>query len=160
MNWKEWKSDQMAVIKVDHLESSALALLFENSYRTGNDTNNNVMVATVSPEGWLDELVPTILDYVSYVCKFPTFQISSYRNKEILVTHLFAEKLLLNSIDEVKDFLKEKGSFSTLVIYAIIKYVDLSTLKESWAVRFCHITDLQGVRNKKLNYLTDGIDNN
>ena len=82
--WKEIKSEQITLYKVDSIDLSALFILHENCHRLGNENNNNVMMATVTPEVWFDDLVPTILNNVSFVTKFPSFQTISLNGKDLL----------------------------------------------------------------------------
>jgi hypothetical protein len=53
-----------------------------------------------------------------------------------------------------------KEIFSELVLFSICKYVNLDNLKESWQIRFGEISNKEIERDKKIKYLTDGIDNN
>ncbi len=49
---------------------------------------------------------------------------------------------------------------SVLVIYTILQHIDLRTLTPSWFIRYKEIIDPQTIRDKKIDYLTNGIDNN
>ena len=60
--------------------------------------------------------------------------------------------------DMEKFFIKER--FSELVLFSICKYIDLDNLKESWQIRFGEIKTKEVERDKKIKYLTNGIDNN
>lgn len=159
MNWREFKPET-TLVKVDYIDSSALAVLFENSLRMGNESNNNVMVATVTPEVWMSDLAETILNNVSYVTKFPNFQTISYTNGDLFATSYQVDSATFNTIDELKSFIRQKGSMSVLVIYTILQHIDLRTLTPSWFIRYKEIIDPQTIRDKKIDYLTNGIDNN
>jgi hypothetical protein len=160
MNWREFKFES-TLIKVDYIDSSALAVLFENSLRMGNESNNNVMVATVTPEVWMSDIAETILNSVSYVTKFPNFQTISYANGELFATNYQAlDSATFNTIEELKKFIRDKGQMSLLVVYTILQYVDLKTLTTSWLIRYREIIDPQTIRDKKIDYLTNGTDNN
>jgi len=158
--WKEIKSEQITLYKVEWIDLSALFILYENCQRMGNENNNNVMLATVTPEVWFDDLVPTILDNVSFITKLPTFQTFSLSDKDLLVQNYSCDKAEFQSIESLKDFLIEKGRLSVFILYTIIQYVDLKTLKPSWTIRYKEIIDPQTIRDKKIDYLTNGIDNN
>ena len=158
--WKEIKSEQITPYKVEWIDLSALFILYENCQRMGNENNNNVMLATVTPEVWFDDLVPTILDNVSFITKLPTFQTFSLSDKDLLVQNYSCDKAEFQSIESLKDFLIEKGRLSVFILYTIIQYVDLKTLKPSWTIRYKEIIDPQTIRDKKIDYLTNGIDNN
>ncbi len=105
MNWREFKPET-TLVKVDYIDSSALAVLFENSLRMGNESNNNVMVATVTPEVWMSDLAETILNNVSYVTKFPNFQTISYTNGDLFATSYQVDSATFNTIDELKSFIR------------------------------------------------------
>ena len=157
---KEIKSELITLYKVEWIDLSALFILYENCQRMGNENNNNVMLATVTPEVWFDDLVPTILDNVSFITKLPTFQTFSLSDKDLLVQNYSCDKAEFQSIESLKDFLIEKGRLSVFILYTIIQYVDLKTLKPSWTIRYKEIIDPQTIRDKKIDYLTNGIDNN
>ena len=158
--WKEIKSDQITLYKVEWIDLSALFVLYDNCQRMGNENNNNVMLATVTPEVWFDDLVPTILSNVSFVTKVPGFQIISLNGKDLVAQAYTCDKSEFQSLDSLKDFLVEKGRLSVFILYSIIQYVDLKTLKPSWFIRYKEIIDPQTIRDKKIDYLTNGADNN
>jgi hypothetical protein len=157
--WKEIKSEQITLYKIDSIDLSALFILHENCHRMGNENNNNVMLATVTPEVWFDDLVPTILN-VSFVTKFPSFQTISLNGKDLVTQTYACDAAEFQSLDSLKDFLVEKGRLSVLILYSVIQYVDLKTLKPSWFIRYKEIIDPQTIRDKKIEYLTNGTDNN
>lgn len=158
--WKEIKSEQITLYKVDWIDLSALFVLYDNCQRMGNENNNNVMLATVTPEVWFDDLVPTILSNVSFVTKVPGFQTVSFNGKDLVAQTYTCDKSEFQSLDSLKDFLVEKGRLSVFILYSIIQYVDLKTLKPSWFIRYKEIIDPQTIRDKKIDYLTNGTDNN
>jgi hypothetical protein len=158
--WKEIKPENITLYKVDSIDISALFILYENSQRMGNERNNNVMMATVTPEVWFDDLVPTILSSVSFISKHPNFQTISVSNKDLMAQTYACDKEEFDSLNSLKDFLNERGTLSVLVVYSVIQYVDLKTLKPSWFLRYKEIIDPQAIRDKKINYLTNGVDNN
>jgi hypothetical protein len=158
--WKEIKPENITLYKVDSIDISALFILYENSQRMGNESNNNVMMATVTPEVWFDDLVPTILSSVSFITKLPNFQTISVSNKDLMAQTYACDKEEFDSLNSLKDFLNERGTLSVLVVYSVIQYVDLKTLKPSWFLRYKEIIDPQAIRDKKINYLTNGVDNN
>ena len=59
----------------------------------------------------------------------------------------------LDTIEDVKDFLKEKGEFNLLILFSIVKYVDLVNLKPYFKISYKSIEDKIISRDKKLNYL-------
>lgn len=158
--WKEIKSEQIVLYKLDSIDLSALFILYENCHRMGNENNNNVMLATVTPEAWFDDLVPTIISNVSFVTKLPSFQTISLNSKDLVSQSYNCDKAEFQSLELLKAFLIEKGRLSVLILYSVIQYVDLKTLKPSWFIRYKEIIDTQTIRDKKIDYLTNGTDNN
>jgi len=158
--WKEIKSEQITLYKVECIDLSALFVLYDNCQRMGNENNNNVMLATVTPEVWFDDLASTILDNVSFIAKFPSFQTFSLTNKDLMVQSYTCDKAEFETIESLKDFLIEKGRLSVFILYTVIQYVDLKTLKPSWIIRYKEIIDPQTIRDKKIDYLTNGTNNN
>ena len=154
MNWKDFKSDSQ-IIRVDFIDSTALSVLFENCLRMGNESNNNVMIATVNPEAWMSDISNTILNNVTYICKFPSFQTKTYSNDELIVTNYHTESKEFQSLDDLKSFIVERGRVSLLVIYIIIQYIDLRTINQTWLLRFAEIVDKKILRDKKIEYLTN-----
>ena len=154
--WKEIKSDQITLYKVEWIDLSALFILYENCQRMGNENNNNVMLATVTPEAWFDDLVPTILSNVSFITKVSGFQTISLNGKDLVYQDYACDKAEFESIELLKDFLIEKGRLSVLILYYVIQHVDLKTLKPSWFIRYKEIIDPQTIRDKKIDYLTNG----
>ena len=158
--WKEIKSDQIVLYKVDSIDLSALFILHENCHRMGNENNNNVMLATVTPGVWFDDLVPTILSNVSFITKVPGFQTISLNGEDLVFQSYTCDLDEFQSLELLKNFLIQKGRLSILVLYSVIQYVDLKTLKSSWFIRYKEIIDPQTIRDKKIDYLTNGTDNN
>ena len=151
MNWKEHKWINSTVIRVDRLDPSALFLLYENSLRMGNESNNNVSLASLEPSSWLEQISEVILEYVSYVSKFPCFEIGYFHNNTWNVESYNIEGFdELNSIDELKDFIKERGKKSTFVLYYIINYVDLNTMRKYWLVKSKSVSFKIDERDKKI----------
>jgi hypothetical protein len=46
------------------------------------------------------------------------------------------------------------GKFSILVLYSIVKLVNLETMKSSFTIKIAEIKDIKQIRNKKIDYLT------
>jgi hypothetical protein len=100
------------------------------------------------------------INNVSFVTKFPSFQTISLNGKDLVTQTYACDAAEFQSLDSLKDFLVEKGRLSVLILYSVIQYVDLKTLKPSWFIRYKEIIDPQTIRDKKIEYLTNGTDNN
>lgn len=158
--WKEIKSEQITLYKVEWIDLSALFILYENCQRMGNENNNNVMLATVAPEVWFDDLVPTILDNVSFITKLPNFQTFTLKNGDLFSRTWQTEKKDFDSIELLKDFLEKDSKFEDLVLFSIVGYVDLMSMTKKWTITFTNVTDTETKRDNKIEFLVDGINNN
>lgn len=152
--WVEWKSIGTMVFKVDKIESGALAILYDNSIRMGNESNYNVEVATVNPDKYFDDICDDILNYVSYIAKSPSFQMTSYEGGKLISRQFSCDNITFDTLNDFKNFLKEKGNFNTLVLFSIVKFVNLTNLEVKFGVRYKEVSDPQKVRDDKIDYLT------
>lgn len=153
--WGDWKSITPTVVKVDYLESSALSVLHTNSLRMGNLDNSNVGLATLSPDVYFDDIANTVLESVDYISTLPSFGITSYVNGKLISTNYSTDSIPFSDIEGLKRFLTERGKVSVLVLYSIVKFVNLNDLTSHFFVRFKEIDDIQTVRNKKIEFLTE-----
>lgn len=151
MNWREHKWSNSTVIRVDRLDPSALFLLYENSVRMGNESNNNTLLASLEPSIWLEEISEVILEHVSYVSKFPCFEIGYFHNNVWKTeSHNIEGFNEFDSIEELKEFIKEVGKRSTLVLYYIVNYVDLNSMRKYWVLRSKSVSFKLDERDKKI----------
>lgn len=151
MNWKEYKYTNSTLIKVDRLDPSALFLLYENSVRVANESNNNTLLATMEPSIWLEKISETIMEYVSHISKFPYFEIGYfYNNNWNAETHNTDELIEFDTIEELEEFIKERGKKSTFVLYYIINYVNLDTLRKYYLVKSKTLSFKAEERDKKI----------
>lgn len=152
--WTNLKGAEPSVIHLDNLDSIGLSTLYTNCCRMGNIDNINVSLATVNPDIYIGELVDVILENVSYISKFPSFQLTSYINGEFVSCTYTCETLEFENIDDIKKTISEMGKFSILVLYSIVKLVNLETMKSSFTIKIAEIKDIKQIRNKKIDYLT------
>lgn len=151
--WYELKGYQYMITKVDRFDSSALSQLYDNSCRMCNESNSNVSVATASPDVWFDDVVELIIENVSYISKNNNFQFIIYDKPNLKFVEYSCEFKEFQSIDDMKDFIQEKGQLSLFVLFSIVKYVNLDTLSVSWGVRYKEVLDNQQIRDNKIEYL-------
>jgi len=117
-------------------------------------SNNNVEIATMNPNLYIYDIIEYIIDYVDYITKSPAFSLTTYENSEFRQMNYNCEfSRQLDTIEDVKDFLKEKGEFNLLILFSIVKYVDLVNLKPYFKISYKSIEDKIISRDKKLNYL-------
>lgn len=157
INWEAFRHDN-TVVKVERLNVTALSLLYENSLRMGDtsntlNSNSNVETATQHPSKYMDMLVECILDNVSYITKSPVFYLVEFRNGDLIQSTHHCENNTFEDLDSLKLFLKENGQFSILVLFSIIKYVDLDKLKPFWHIKYKSIEDLEKKRDKKIDVI-------
>lgn len=166
INWNDWKSLEPSVVKVDDLESSSLSILYSNCIRMGNLDNSNVGIASASPDIFLNEMISLILENVSYIARGPMFTITSIIDGKVLLSTSYScETEEFDTLGSLKDFISTKGKFSTLVLYSIVKYIELDKLTFKFILRYKEIANIKAIRDKKIDYLTtnnniNGINNN
>lgn len=158
MNFK-WDDIQVNIHKVDEKDFQALKILYHNCKRIANDNNRSVELATLNPDKWFDRFVPTLFSSVDYVSESPMVSLYYFEDEKIWSKSLETTWKDFDSYEDMeKFFIKER--FSELVLFSICKYIDLDSLKESWQIRFGEIKTKEVERDKKIKYLTNGIDNN
>lgn len=156
MNLKDLNT---SILHINRQDISSLSLFISNSERMGDSTytptsNINVEIATMNPILYIHDIIEDIIDYVDYITKSPSFSLTSYENGEFKQMNYYCEySNQLNTIEDVKDFLKEKGEFNLLILFSIVKYVDLINLKPYFKISYKSIEDKIISRDKKLNYL-------
>lgn len=156
MNLKDLNS---SILHINRHDISSLSLFIMNSERMGDSTytltsNSNVEIATMNPNLYIYDIIEYIIDYVDYITKSTAFSLTTYENSEFRQMNYNCEfSRQLDTIEDVKDFLKEKGEFNLLILFSIVKYVDLVNLKPYFKITYKSIEDKIISRDKKLNYL-------
>ena len=140
------KSISVYPIGENNLEG--IKILIDNCFRMGSD-NNNVRMATVDPSLWLGQFLDKHWTKISYVTSLPSFVIMKVIDNKIVSKQYNTETKEFESEDLINDFF-EKGRWKTLVLFSIIKYVDLLTLNISYRVRYADITEKYEERDNKL----------
>ena len=140
------KSISVYPIGENNLEG--IKILIDNCFRMGGD-NNNIRMATVDPSLWLGQFLDKHWSKISYVTSLPSFMIMKVVDNKIFSKQYNTETKEFESEDLVTDFF-EKGRWKTLVLFSIVKYVDLLTLNISYRVRYADITEKYEERDNKL----------
>lgn len=151
--FNDYKSDSCYVMAVSKIDISAISLLFENCTKCANVTNGNVAIATLSLDTWFDKIIDVILDNVDFISKYSNFQLYSIDNNTISNTTYVTEYSKFETIEMVISFIEEKSKFNIFVVYSIVCYVDLLTLKYDWVIRYKEIQSTSSVRDNKIEYL-------
>ncbi len=145
-NQTDSKSISIYPIGENNLEG--IKILIENCFKMGGD-NSNVRMATVDPTLWLGQFLDQNWSRISYVTSLPSFDILKVVSNNITSKRYSVDTLELESDEMLNEFL-EKGRWKTLVIFSIVKYVDLVTLSTSYRLRFADITEKYEERDNKI----------
>lgn len=155
----KWDDIQVNIHKVDEKDFQALKILYQNCKRIANDNNRSVELATLNPDKWFDRFVPTLFSSVDYVSESPMVSLFFFEDERLYSKSLETTWKDFDSYEDMEKFFTMER-FSELVLFSICKYIDLDSLKESWQIRFGEIKTKEVERDKKIKYLTNGIDNN
>jgi hypothetical protein len=143
----EPKSISVYPIGENNLEG--IKVLIDNCYRMGSE-NNNIRVATMDPSLWLGQFLDKHWNKISYVTSLPTFIIMKVEDNKIVSKQYNTEIREFESEDLINDFF-ERGRWKTLVIFSIIKHVDLVSLSSTYRVRYADITEKYEERDNIIN---------
>jgi hypothetical protein len=143
----EPKSISVYPIGENNLEG--IKVLIDNCYRMGSE-NNNIRVATMDPSLWLGQFLDKHWNKISYVTSLPTFIIMKVEDNKIVSKQYNTETREFESEDLINDFF-ERGRWKTLVIFSIIKHVDLVSLSSTYRVRYADITEKYEERDNIIN---------
>ena len=155
----KWNDIHVNIHKVDEKDFQALKILYQNCKRIANDNNSSVDLATLNPDKWFDRFVPTLFSSVDYVSESPMVSLFFFEDERLYSKSLETTWKDFDSYEDMEKFFTMER-FSELVLFSICKYIDLDSLKESWQIRFGEIKTKEVERDKKIKYLTNGIDNN
>jgi hypothetical protein len=143
----EPKSISVYPIGENNLEG--IKVLIDNCYRMGNE-NNNIRIATMDPSLWLGQFLDKHWNKISYVTSLPTFIIMKVEDNKIVSKQYNTETKEFESEDLINDFF-ERGRWKTLVVFSIIKHVDLVSLSSTYRVRYADITEKYEERDNIIN---------
>lgn len=143
----EPKSISVYPIGENNLEG--IKVLIDNCYRMGSE-NNNIRVATMDPSLWLGQFLDKHWNKISYVTSVPSFLIIKVEDNKIVSKQYNTETREFESEDLINDFF-ERGRWKTLVIFSIIKHVDLVSLSSTYRVRYADITEKYEERDNIIN---------
>jgi hypothetical protein len=143
----EPKSISVYPIGENNLEG--IKVLIDNCYRMGSE-NNNIRVATMDPSLWLGQFLDKHWNKISYVTSLPSFIIMKVEDNKIVSKQYNTETREFESEDLINDFF-ERGRWKTLVIFSIIKHVDLVSLSSTYRVRYADITEKYEERDNIIN---------
>lgn len=143
--------NSISLYPISEFNLEGVKILFNNCKNVGTD-NSNVRIATVDPALWLGDFLDKYwkkISYVSSAIKFTVYQIegNSIVNKEFsIITKEF------KSEEELDDIFKD-GQYKSLVLFSVMKIVNLIDLTYLYRVRYSDITQKYEIRDKKINDL-------
>lgn len=139
----------ITVYPVSQFNLEGIKILIDNCKRIG-DKNNNVAVATVDPIVWMCDLLDKHWDKISFVSTKPTFNILQVKSNKLVSTNYKTISINFDSMEELDEFFN-KSQFKTFVLFSLVKYVNLSSMKSYCVLRYCDITEKYEERDKKIN---------
>ena len=134
---------------IDELNPYGLIIFFNNSTRMCSE-NNNVEIATVDPTIWMSDIFDMVLEKFSYAASSPSFSRYELKMGSFYTTLFDCDQKEFKTEEEIKEYFNKYDKYSTLVIFSMVKYVDLSKLTTIFMVRYKDITDSQTKRDRKL----------
>jgi hypothetical protein len=138
---------------------SPILVLIKNCMLQGNDTGTNVEIVSVNPSIWLGEFLDKHIDNISYVCASPVFNILKYDEVDIYSKSYRCDRIVFYDDNSADDFFNS-NKWKSLVIYSIVKNVDLKNMKSWYTLRYADITETYEIRDNKINEILDGTNNN
>jgi hypothetical protein len=133
----------------DDVDFWSFKVLYDNCLSMGNE-NKNVTYATFHPSLWFSDIFDNLKNVTKLVTELPSFQLFKIENNTVLVTNYKVDTCRFTSDEEFKKFLTQDCKYKSLAFYSIVKYLDLRTLSITWTVRYCDVTDIQDIRDKKI----------
>jgi hypothetical protein len=135
------------------VDISALKVLYSNCIRIGNIDNSNIHVATIHPDLWFSNLYSLFSHCLSVVPRRPTYSLIFFEEGQIMKKSLASEVSEFESDEDLEHFFKETCKFKNISLFSICKFIDLSTLKSRWSIRYNDITNTSILRNNKIDSL-------
>ena len=135
------------------VDISALKVLYSNCIRIGNIDNSNIHVATIHPDLWFGNLYSLFSHCLSVVPRRPSYDLTFFEEDQIIKLTLVSEVIEFESDKELEYFFKETCKFKNISLFSICKFIDLSTLKSRWSIRYNDITNISTLRNNKIDSL-------
>lgn len=138
----------ISVYPVSQFNLEGIKILIDTCKRMGSE-NNNVTIATIDPYIWIGGVLDKHWDKISFVTSKPIFDILKIEYDKIISKRYNVITIDIENDDNLDEFFNN-SKFKTLVLFSIIKIVDLISLKSNYIVRYSDITEKYEVRNKKI----------
>jgi len=147
----EMEPSTITVYPLTEYNLEGVKLLFDNCKKAGAQ-NNNSRIATVDPVLWLGEFLDKNFDKISYVSTKLEFTILKIEKDKIINKRFHIRSKEFYSDNELNNFFND-NKFKTLVVFSIIKQVDLNNLQITYKLRYSDITENSEIRDKKIKEL-------
>jgi len=150
--------ERAEVLFNNDLDASALKLFYDNCIRMGTSDNSNITVATIHPVIWFNDFLSLFQEKIRIVSRASSFELFRIENdtageKQIIATHYICGSITFNSDSELTAFFEEKSTFGALVVFALCKYLDITTLKYHWVLRYIDASTKDEIRDRKIDSL-------
>ena len=132
------------------LDLFSLKTLYENCLRMGSTNNTNVTHATIHPSLWFADFFDKYMDCVKMDSKNASFELIKIVNDKIVTQNYTCQFLQIDSDEKLDDYFNQFRNYRSLVLFSVIKLLDLQSLKSVWHVRSKDITSKEEVRNLKI----------
>ena len=144
------ESISISIYPISEYNLEGIKLLIYNCDRVcGNQDNINVKIATVNTQLWLGDFLNKYWKNISYVSAKTDFNILKLDNDNIISKYYKLDQLNMTD-DEMYIFFKER-IWKKLVLYSVVKYVDLADLSVYYNIRYADITEKYEERDDKIN---------
>jgi len=149
----EFKKEEY-IYPVSKNNLAPILILIKNCLLQGSDIGSNVEIVSVNPSIWLGEFLDRYIDCISYVSSSPVFNILKYDEVDVYSTNYRCDRLVFYDDNAVDEFFSS-NKWKNLVIYSIIKNVDLKNMKSWYTLRYADITETYEVRDNKINEILE-----
>jgi hypothetical protein len=116
----------------------------------GSTNNTNVTHASIHPTLWFSEFFEKYSDCIKMVSKNSSFEIIKIIDNKITTQSYSSQFFQFDSDEKLDNFFLQYRNYKNLVLFSVIKLLDLQTLKSVWHVRARDITTKEEMRNLKI----------
>ena len=146
-------TNTISLYPISEYNLEAIKILIDNCSMS-NQENHNVRLATIDTSLWLGDFLDKYWDRISYVCTVPKFEVLKFEGNEIVTKPYDVRNETFNNESELELFFND-GRWKKFVIYKIVKFADLSTMKTFYTIRYADITEKYEIRDNKINLVLD-----
>lgn len=145
----------ITIYPISEYNLEGIKILIDNCMRMGKESNSNVKLATIDPSIWLGDLLDKHWDKISYVSINVSFEVMKVEDGKIIQKQYRVDTIKFDTEKEVDNFF-DKGKWKKFVLFSIVKYANLSTMKAFYSIRYSDITEKFEERDNKINSILGG----